>query len=146
MTNARRLAVLLAAALPLALAGCGGTDTCPTEVAKVSAAPAPNSCTLLADAVVTVNLELCTRCNQTTPVCEVVPPSGDSAFQLDTTAQACTDSSSCGFDCPSVPPVVSCRFRTPAASGSYDFVIVDANATVQTIPFTIGSTGTTTCG
>jgi len=144
MTHARRLAVLLAVALPLALAGCGG-DSCPTEVAKVSAAPAPGTCTLLADALVTVNLELCTRCNQSIPVCEVVPPSGDNDFQLDTTAQACTDSSSCGFDCPQSPPVVTCRFRTPAVSGGYDFVIVDANATVQTIPFTIGPAGSTTC-
>lgn len=145
MTTARRLAALLAAALPLALVGCGA-DTCPTEVAKVSAAPAAGACTLRADAEVTVNLELCTRCNQSIPECVVVPPTGgDNDFQLDTIAQACTGDSSCGTDCPLVPPVVSCRFRTPPVSGPYDFVIVDASANFLTIPFTVSVGGGTSC-
>lgn len=150
MTTARRLAVLLSVAAPMVLVACGG-DTCPTEVAKVSSVPAPNACSLRADAVVTVNLEICTRCNQSVPDCVVVPPSGavgDNAFQLDTTAQACTDSSSCPIDesCPQQPPVAACTFRTPAVSGTYDFVIIDANATQQTIPFTVSASGSTSCG
>jgi hypothetical protein len=147
MTTARRLAVLTSVAASIALTGCGG-DTCPTEVAKVTSVPA--SCSLAADANVTVNLPLCTSCNQSAPECVVVPPSGgpDNDFQLDTTAQACTDGSSCPLpaSCPAVPPVVSCRFRTPAVSGSYDFVIIDANANVQTIPFTVSAGGALGCG
>jgi len=147
MTTARRLAVLLAAALPLALAGCGG-DTCPTEVAKVNSVPA--SCALAADAVVAVTLPLCTRCNQSVPSCVVVPPSGavgDNDFQLDTTAQPCTDSNRCppGEACAFPIPSVTCTFRTPAVSGTYDFVVIDANATQQTIPFTVTASGPTTC-
>jgi hypothetical protein len=145
MTTVRRLALLLAAA-PLALAGCGGNDTCPTEVATVSAAPPPGACTLRADAVVTVSLELCTKCNQSVPACEVVPPTGglDRAYQLDTFAQACTGDGSCiPNSCPADPPIVACRFRTPAVSGTvpYDFVIFDSVGVQKTIPFTVSSSG-----
>jgi hypothetical protein len=138
--------VLLAAVAPLLLAGCA-EDACPTEVAKVNSAPA--SCQLAPATTVTVTLPLCTRCNQTVPQCVVVPPisSGDNAFQLDTTAQACTDPSSCGFDCPTQPPEVTCVFQTPplGASNSYDFVIVDPSGNDLLVPFTVAAGAGTSC-
>jgi hypothetical protein len=145
--TSRRLAVLIAVAVPLALAGCGGADSCPTEVAKVSSVPA--SCTLATNANVVVTLPLCAACNQSAPSCVVVPPnaSGDIAFQLDTTAQACTDSSSCGLpgSCLVPAPRVTCTFRTPAQPGPYEFVIVDPSGTARAVPFTVSAAGGTSC-
>lgn len=150
MTTARRLAVLLTAALPLALAGCGG-DTCPTEVAKVSAAPA--SCQLAPNTVVTVTVPLCTSCNQSAPACVVVPPDptvpGDRSFQLDTTAQACTSDSSCpgGAGCFFPAPSVTCTFQTPpvGSNNNWFFTIIDQSGVQVDQGFTVAANGGTGC-
>jgi len=143
MRSARPLAVALALAAPFLLLACN--DSCPTEATRVNSVPA---CVLAAGATVTVTLPLCARCNQTVPSCQVVPPAGDRSFQLDTTAQACTDPGGCDFSCANPLPTVSCTFRAPALSGdnTWDFVVIDPDGAFQTHQFTVATTGDTTCG
>jgi len=142
MSTNRNLAVL-AAALATALGGCD--NKCPTDLAKVTTPPA--CATLKADADVTVVIPVCTRCDQATPECAVVPPQGDAVFQLDTTVQVCTARTDCPLDCPLVQPTATCRFRTPAASGPYTLRIFQPTGvpTVD-IDVTVDPAGPTSCG
>jgi hypothetical protein len=103
--------IALAAAVGLALAGCG--QTCPTVDAPVKPGqPLGNACSAPAPAQVAITLELCEQCSHTDPVCDAdLTYVGQARIDLDTRWDICTDNRSCvGEACAQVV----CRFSVPA--------------------------------
>ncbi len=147
MTTSRRLAVLTAAALSLAVAGCG-TNTCPTENPKISGglSGVPACSGIQAGAVVTVALRTCPTCNQTADVCNVTPPGADGIIQLDPLVQACTSSTSCPPTCNLAP--TTCTFTAPAAPGTYQILVYDpgTGGPLQQPFQVVAASGVTSCG
>ena len=148
MTTSRRLAVFAAAALSLVIAGCG-TNTCPTESAKIAssggvATGVPTCADIQAGAAVTVKLGVCPRCDQTYDACNVtLPTATDGNLQLDPLVQVCQASNSC--PAPSCA-AVTCTFTAPAA-GSYSLLVYDPDLGPISRPFTVVNGGTSTsCG
>lgn len=121
---------VVAAALALAAAGCGG-DSCPTDAAF--AEPGQDmggACSAPAPQQVSIAVELCEACSHTSPTCEAdLTALATREILLDTRWDICTDDSSCsGRACASV----TCTFAVPegqytvytlAPSGTADFVL-----------------------
>lgn len=73
------------------LAGCG-TDTCTSSAAKLSPSVG-TSCTLAAGSSATIQVSLCSRCNDSAPGCQAEYRNG--TFEVAPTVQQCADQSGC---------------------------------------------------
>jgi hypothetical protein len=122
----RALAVAIVAVA--VLAGCG-TDTCSSNPAKVNFTTA--SCSLAAGQTATVQLSLCSRCNDSSPSCqaEYISDSSGQRFEVQPTVQQCQDQSGCAASgCNSTVPTVTCSLAIPAGlSGNFPLVVAGEN-------------------
>jgi hypothetical protein len=124
------------AALALAAAGCN--EPCKGENVDVIQDTVPASCPGMAgSAVVTVSFEVCVRCNDATPSCQVDAQGG--GFLLDPIAEACESGSSCPIPSCGLGEAdrrtVSCTLMTPA-SGTVNLMVYDVGQ-ATTIPVTL---------
>jgi hypothetical protein len=149
MTATRRLILVAAAALPLALAACD--NKCPTSTAKIATDPGgspvgvPTCSNMQAGATVQVKLGVCPRCDQANDVCTYEPPQGDTTLQLDPLVQTCDANPSCPIGGTCAP--VTCTFKAPAVGGTYTLRVIDADLGAIDRTFTVvDSGGTTSCG
>ncbi len=133
-----RALVLSVAALAV-LAGCG-TDTCTSSAASLSPTVG-TSCALAAGTTATVNVSLCSRCNDSSPTCQAEFVSG--YFQIAPAVQQCQDQSGCASSgCNAAVRTVSCALAVPAGiSGSYPMVLIGDAGTVNGT-MTVGGSGT----
>ncbi|HYG68038.1 MAG TPA: hypothetical protein VD838_10280 [Anaeromyxobacteraceae bacterium] len=130
-----RLAILAVAVAALA-AGCG--ESCPTGTADVE--NIPSSCSLAANQTVTLYVNLCPHCNETSPQCEV-DTSGAASGEifLNTFWELCEEDQDCpagGCDVSGVP----CTFQVPPG----EYTVITANGPSSSI--TVGAGGSPTCG
>jgi hypothetical protein len=142
MTNLR-LAVLALAVAAFA-AGCG--ESCPTGTADIENMPA--SCELAANQTVTMFVNLCAQCNETSPQCEVDTDAvvvdggvGSGEIFLNTFWELCEENQDCpgGAD-PSCNPSVPCTFTVPPG----EYTVISANGPSSVI--NVAAAGSTTCG
>ena len=137
----------LAAALGLAAAGCGDNPTCNDQTPPVKNV---QNCTVAEGAPVTVQIQTCPRCDQSSPRCLVhLENVGSHSIQLEALSEVCDASSSCPIvdplTCPASP--LSCTFTAPAASGSpYDVVVVTPDASTINRTLTVVASGPLSCG
>lgn len=133
----KRTLAFVPAAL-LALAGCG--DTCSSEPATVQQLPA--ACSVAADTPVTIAVQLCASCKDTSPSCVAEFVGGE--LQLDTAFQRCEANAACAVTgaCDAVNSQVTCVVRTPAVSGTYPIV---AGPTLVPGQIVISAGGGTSC-
>ncbi len=132
-------ALVLSVVAVAVLAGCG-TDTCTSSAASLS----PNvgtSCALAAGTTATVNVSLCSRCNDSSPSCQAEFVGGQ--FEIAPTVQQCPDQSGCAPSGSNASVrTVSCALAVPAGlSGSYSMVLVGDSGLVNGT-MTVGGSGT----
>src|SRR5689334_8086213 len=131
----RFLALTLAPAL-VALAGCG-TDTCSSSPAtpKNSSVAACN----LGPGQATVNVELCSKCSESTPSCQAEPVNcggpdfSNCHFEVSPTVQICQANAGCAISgCNVSVPTASCTLTVPAnvPPGAYDLQLIGDNGTI----------------
>ncbi len=140
MTRSSRSALaVLAAAAALALAtGCPSTSDCALtpEVSQ-----APDSCALVPDVPVTVNVRWCSCGASTT--CEV-RLEGGGIIQLEPVVNSCDaecppNPTACDFD------TVACHFTIPAAASFDTIYVIDGLNTPVTVPLDVSEAGDTVC-
>jgi hypothetical protein len=121
----------------LFLAGCG--DSCTSTPADVQQLPA--TCTLPAGVSATIDVQLCAKCTDSTPLCQAEFLNNE--FELAPTLQQCQANAGCGITnaCDIDNSRVSCTVTTPTTPGSY--TIVTANQVRGTVQVTSG--GTVSC-
>lgn len=134
------LAILSAAAL-LALAAPGCGDTCSTKGAPLDRAASGNCATLAAGGT-RVTAQLCQRCTDTSPSCQVEVVGN--TIQIDATLKECDANKGCGDpSCANPRPAVSCN--VPALTGtSYTIQFIGASGQ-DSYPVTVSASGTATC-
>lgn len=132
MKRALTVAVLAVAVL----AGCG-TDTCTSSAAQLSPSVG-TSCTLSAGTSATINVSLCSRCNDSAPGCQAEFVGG--RFEVAPTVQQCVDQSGCASSgCNASVRTAACGLVVPTGlSGSYPMVLI-GDATPVNGTLTIGS-------
>ncbi len=133
----------------LALAAAGCNEPCKGENVDVRQETVPLSCTLQASSPVNITFDVCVKCDQATPTCQVDAQGG--GFLLDPTAEVCDSNSSCPLSSCEIPGqgdrrTVTCTITTPA-SGPVNVMVYDSSQPNTPIPIsvTIGGTGTS-CG
>jgi hypothetical protein len=130
-----RLAFLALAVVAFA-AGCG--ESCPTGTADVE--NMPSSCNLAADQTVTMFVNLCPHCNETSPQCEVDTGSAATGeIFLNTFWELCEENQDCpagGCDVGGV----ACTFSVPAG----EYTVISPNGPSSTI--TVAPGGSPACG
>jgi hypothetical protein len=131
-----RLAFLALAVVAFA-AGCG--ESCPTGTADVE--NMPSSCSLAANQTVTMFVNLCPHCNETSPQCEVDTDSAATTREifLNTFWELCEENQDCpagGCDVGGV----ACTFSVPAG----EYTVISANGPSSVI--NVAPAGSTTCG
>ncbi len=139
----KRLLALVPAAV-LVLAGCG--DTCSSNPATV--ALQSTTCTLAPGSTATVTVNLCAKCTDSSPSCQVgfddhAEP-GHVILDVAPFVQQCQENAGCPPNgCNIQAPRATCQATIPAsaAAGSYDIVI--SGVTMGTL--TVASGGGTTC-
>jgi hypothetical protein len=125
----------LASAAALALAGCGA-DTCtskPAQVAQIA------SCSVAPGATVSVPVQLCGQCTDSSPTCQAEFLSGE--FQFAPAFQECQEQRGCPVQPGCANLSVTCTITAPSTPGSYS--VIDASTTQQvgTITVAAGATG-----
>jgi hypothetical protein len=88
----RTASLALPAALAVAVAGCGNSKSCTDATPPVAKTPA--ACTVVQGSALTVPVNTCPRCDQSTPVCDV-RAIGGGVFSLEPISQVCDPNSSC---------------------------------------------------
>jgi hypothetical protein len=114
----------IAAALMLAVAGCGDDTSCPTETPQVSALA--GSCVQVAGQPVSYPVRLCPTCNQTGATCDVdlsAVGAGSGDIFLDPKVEACMSSASCPPACE--VNAITCTFTAPSTPGFYTVIAFD---------------------
>ena len=125
----------------LALAAAGCNEPCKGENVDVIQDTVPASCQDMApSAPVTISFEVCVRCNDATPTCQI------DGLLLDPVAEACDSGSSCPIPSCGVGQAdrrtVSCTVTTPA-SGTMNLMVYDVGQS-RTIPLPVIVGGTNT--
>jgi hypothetical protein len=121
----------------LTLAGCG--DTCSSKAADVAAV---GSCTsLAADSDVTIEVQVCATCSDTSPSCKGEVVNGE--IQLDASFKECQANSSCAASACNTGKV-SCTVHTPPATASADIVTQNKGSTNRKT-VSVAAGGPTTC-
>jgi hypothetical protein len=113
----KRILAVVPAAL-LVLAGCGGIagDTCSSAAAQVT--PTNASCRLAPNTPVTINVQLCPKCTDTSPACAGEVLAGRE-IQLDPVVQQCQASQGCDITPACRISPVPCTLDATLAVGTY---------------------------
>ncbi len=135
----KRLLALAPAAL--LLAACG--DTCTSKPAAVDTLQGQCS-TVAAGSAVTINLQLCPTCSDTSPSCtgEVRP---GNLIELDSVVQQCQAQSGCSVTGCNISPV-GCPLSQPLQDGqTYTVQYSTGNGGLASTTLTAQSGGSTSC-
>jgi hypothetical protein len=144
----RTASLALSAALALAVAGCGSSNTCTDATPPV--ANTPSACTAVQGVALTVPINTCPRCDQSTPTCDV-RAAGGGRFTLEPVSQVCDPNSSCPIPDPKTCAALAtnCTLSSALTSGlapgtSY-FLDIVTEAGVDTKPLTVVASGSGGC-
>ena len=134
----------LSSALVIAVAGCGSNQSCSDATPVVANTPA--SCTAVQGAPLTVPLNTCPRCDQSTPTCDV-RASGGSRFTLEPVSQVCDPNASCPIPNPTSCAALATNCTLSAAltggltPGTPYFLDIVTETGVDTKPLAVVASG-----
>jgi hypothetical protein len=131
---------LATAVLAVAVLGGCGMDTCTSSPAKLSPTVG-SSCTLAAGSSATIQVSLCSSCNDSSPTCQAEFTNG--VLEIAPSVEQCQDQSGCASTgCNASVRTATCGVAVPMGlSGQYQMVLIgDGSPVYGTVTIGSGST------